>query len=652
MLEVWVWARVICAGMICSLLWHPAVQAGAPLHITVAETLAIQGHGYTPPPYEAVEADLQGPWQTVTLPHVMTRQLIPDADKGNAFDAPTVVTWYRLQLPVLAASISPRYIYIPRWKTDGQIAVYRDSRLLYQSHANVSWNGWNIPLWIALDEAADSVSPQIILLRIERPQNSGGGISSVWLGERSSLSWRYRARYLMQVQLPYASSTAFLAVGLFSLFVWFRLRSETEYLLFFYISVASFIRTLHYYVGETRLPISDEWFSWLTINSLYWMVLIMHFFLDHLHHRPLPWLDRTVSGITIGIGIITLPFFSELLNAYSLSPLAYIALLVMGAVVAGVGFYHSHRTRSRDGILLSTWALVGILLGAYDWLLQNNYVDIESVYLGPYSNIGAFLIFMHIIFRRYIAANDEVKQVNASLQMRLQAHEDELLQSHQRLRKIAHRQTLSDERQRLMQDMHDGMGSSLIMALLAVENGRIDASMVAEVLKDCIEDLKLTIDSMEPVEADLLLLLATLRFRLGPRLESAGIVLRWEIKNIPALDWLDPRNALHILRILQEAFTNIIKHANATEIRVTTSVEQDCVVVMIIDNGNGFSIAQGISNTGKGLGNQVRRAESIGAEIRWNSSAAGTHLTLHLPIKRLESTIKMDPIVQSNIYQI
>ena len=204
-------------------------------------------------------------------------------------------------------------------------------------------------------------------------------------------------------------------------------------------------------------------------------------------------------------------------------------------------------------------------------------------------------------------------------------------------KEVEHRQTLSDERQRLMQDMHDGMGSSLLTALLAVENGRIDASAVAEILKSCIDDLKLAIDSMEPVQADLLLLLATLRFRLGPRLERAGIALRWEIEIVPALDWIDPRNALHILRILQEAFTNIVKHTRATEIRVSTGVDKDHVVVTVADNGAGFLVPQGKSSTGKGLNNQIRRATSIGAEVRWNSSDAGTCLTLHLPIKRLAS---------------
>jgi len=226
------------------------------------------------------------------------------------------------------------------------------------------------------------------------------------------------------------------------------------------------------------------------------------------------------------------------------------------------------------------------------------------------------------------------KQVNAGLAQRLHAREAELQQSYSNQRDAAHRQILVDERQRMMQDMHDGMGSSLRTALLAIERGQMEAHLVVDVPKGCIDDLKLTIDAMEPVQADLLLLLATLRFRLGLRLENAGIVLRWEITNVPPLDWLDPRNALHILRIFQEAFTNIIKHTQATEIRVATRVEANSVVVTVTDNGSGFDVAQGLVSAGKGLGNQLRRAESIGADIRWDSSKCGTCVNLRLPIHR------------------
>lgn len=209
-----------------------------------------------------------------------------------------------------------------------------------------------------------------------------------------------------------------------------------------------------------------------------------------------------------------------------------------------------------------------------------------------------------------------------------------LHESNQRLRAIEQRQTLSQERQRLMQDMHDGLGSSLVSALRVVECGKGSELDVAQVLKSCIDDLKLAIDSMETVEPDLLLLLATFRFRLGPRLESTGIALRWEVNDVPALIWLDPKNALHILRILQETFTNIIKHAHATEIRVATRVEGKRVLVSVLDNGQGFDWLAARQHSGRGLSNQVRRAEAIGAEVAWQANHSGTHFLMYLPIQQ------------------
>lgn len=625
----WLWW-----AMVWGALWQGPARAEGPLHITSAEIMVVAGRGYSAPPYEADPGRLQGPWESVTLPHALIRQLTPLVNPDDSLGRATVVTWYRVRVPALPATAAPRYLYIPRWKTDGQIAVYGDRRLLYQSHQNRYWNGWNIPLWIALDGTAGATAPRTILLRIERPATSGGGVSSLWVGTDDSLNWCYRLRYLVQVQLPYTSSAAFLAVGLFSFMVWLRLRGDTIYLLFFAISVASFVRTLHYHVGESRLPISDEWFSWITINAVYWMVSIIHSFLNHLHGRPLRWLDRTVAAATVGVGILTLPWFSFVIDAYTLAPLAYIVLMFVGLAVGAVGGLQCWRTGSRDGLLLSGWGIIGLLLGVYDWLLQNNYLNVENIYLGPFNNIGAFLIFMYIIYRRFLEANNHVKRVNAGLQQRLQEREDELQESYRRLRETARLQTLHDERQRLTQDMHDGMGSSLLTALLAVERGHVDTAMVADVLKNCLDDLKLTIDSMESSQPDLLLLLATLRYRLGPRLESAGIVLYWEVGNVPALEWLDPRNALHILRILQEAFSNIIKHAAATEIRVATSVESDTVLVIITDNGVGFSVGEGRLKDGKGLRNQVRRATSIGAEVTLDSGKEGTRLTLRLPVSK------------------
>ncbi len=57
---------------------------------------------------------------------------------------------------------------------------------------------------------------------------------------------------------------------------------------------------------------------------------------------------------------------------------------------------------------------------------------------------------------------------------------------------------LSDERQRLTQEIHHGLGSSQFSAVCIFESWRIGEADIAEVQKGCIDDLKLAIDSMEP----------------------------------------------------------------------------------------------------------------------------------------------------------
>jgi signal transduction histidine kinase len=337
------------------------------------------------------------------------------------------------------------------------------------------------------------------------------------------------------------------------------------------------------------------------------------------------------SVLTLPV-VALLPVFP---STSSLVPLMYAVVVLMAATVCLVGGISAWR-RSGEGRLLTVGLGVCTLLGVPDWLLHNNVISPEGWFLGAYTNAVMFGLLM---YRRYVNAIVEVEQVNAGLAERLRAREAELELSHQRLRAVEQRQMLSDERQRMMQDMHDGLGSTLISAIRSVEHGGMSDAKVSQILKDCMDDLKLAIDSMEPVEADLLLLLATLRFRLEPRLEDTGVALLWEVRELPTLDWLDPSSALHILRIVQESVANILRHTRATEIRVATAVESDGVQVSIEDNGQGFDVDKALGEAaGKGLHNQQRRAQMLDGTVAWASGPAGTRFTLWLPLEASHRT--------------
>jgi signal transduction histidine kinase len=629
---VWLlWGAMLLAISGC----QDATNGDKAIHLTSAQIYSVVGHEFTQPPRNRSAVMLpKSDWQTAGLPHVAPRELLAQPqDEGH-----TVTDWYRLDTAALQGTTRARYLYVPRWKTIGQIAVYADDRLIYSSEGSMTHNGYNHPLLLRLNAGQGEQAPATVLLRIDRLRSSGSALSTLWVGAPQPLVWRYQVRQLLQTQLPFIGGAAFLAVGFFSLAVWLRQRNDSLYLLFFATSAMAFVRMLHYHIGGSTLPFDDEWFEWVTVTSLMWLLVLSHVFLERLHGQGVRWLTPALFVLTASCNLVTLPGLALLLPRLTLiTPLLYMLLLPFATLIFLEALRNSMRIRSREVWLMSGWLFATTLGCTYDLLLQNNWVSPEGMYTNPYAIIGLFVMFTYIMFRRYVGAKAAIEQANAHLAQRLESRELELGLSYARLREVEHLQTLSDERLRLTQDMHDGLGASLVSALRVVQTGRMSDIELGEILKSCIDDLKLTIDSMEPVDDDLLLLLATLRFRLGPRLASAGISLHWEVVDLPALPWLDPRNALHILRILQESFANILKHTQAQEIRVATSVESGGVTVTIADNGQGFSLEAGLLAGGKGLHNQQRRAQSVGGSVQWQSDASGTRMTLWLPRNRQDS---------------
>jgi signal transduction histidine kinase len=585
-------------------------------HLSRGEWLVTGAPAFDAAPAVVDSDALPGAWRRAGLP----LSLPGDETLRGAIR----ITWLRVALPPAGGGVLA--LYGARIKSDGPIAVYANGRLLQTSQERGQlWSSLFTPLWVMVEQPAGE-----LLIRIQHKPDYLVAVSSLWLGPADSLRTRYQLRLWLQRGLPQMLNSAFLAVGVFALFVWLRRRRESGYLLFFVLATVSYVAHLHYYA---ELPIAAGWFGWVTLNSLFWLLVVVHIFLRQLHGRPLTVLTRCVVVVTVVVGLATLPVPGGLSNSPVVLAALYAVTLAIGVTVAMVGGVSAWRS-SREGRWIAAGLCLCVVLGLSDWMLHNNVIDTEHWFLGAYTNAVTFIMFGGLMYQRYVHAIREVETVNASLARRLRERERELESSHARLRAVEMRQTISDERQRLMQDMHDGLGSSLIGAIRAVE--RADAGIdVSHILRGCLDDLKLTIDSMEPVEADLLLLLATLRFRLEPRLESAGVALRWKVRDVPALNWLDPTGALHILRIVQESIANILHHSGATEIHIETAVELEHVLISVIDNGQGFDAVAALATArGRGLQNQRRRAAALDGAVAWESHAGGTRFTLRLPITR------------------
>ena len=92
---------------------------------------------------------------------------------------------------------------------------------------------------------------------------------------------------------------------------------------------------------------------------------------------------------------------------------------------------------------------------------------------------------------------------------------------------------------------------------------------------------------------------------------------------------IDKKSSIIIFRILQEFFSNTIKHSKASMLTVVLEYTLDTLIITATDNGIGFAAPEN-TNKGIGLENIKNRAKLIGAEAKFSSKkGAGTKLSIH-----------------------
>jgi signal transduction histidine kinase len=203
----------------------------------------------------------------------------------------------------------------------------------------------------------------------------------------------------------------------------------------------------------------------------------------------------------------------------------------------------------------------------------------------------------------------------------------------QRLLAVERERATLQEREQLLRAMHDGLGATLVTSLTLAEKGQLDPLDMAQLLRECVDEARLVVDSLDQIDHDLTTLIGSLRHRWTSRLEAAGLQLRWHAEDLPPLHWLNPPAALQVLRILQEALANVIKHAQARQLSITVRPQMDGhVSVSIQDDGIGFDVNT-VHSPGRGLGHLRQRATHLGGKLLVNSQIGqGTTIELSLPL--------------------
>lgn len=305
-------------------------------------------------------------------------------------------------------------------------------------------------------------------------------------------------------------------------------------------------------------------------------------------------------------------------------------LLVMAAIGFGYAIYcRLQRRESPPGILL--WATAITLAAAlHDFLIERSLIEFGTMLALHWAGPLLLIALATPLVDRFVRILREAEAARAELETRVREREQLLKRNFERLRESERLQATAQERARIMQDMHDGLGSQLLSSLMLVERGAVDQPQVAQILRECIDDMRLAIDAMASEDAGLLSALGNLRFRMDPRLRATGIELNWDARGLPEEIDIDPDAVLPILRIVQEALTNALKHSKARAVRVVLAVEgagdAQFLTIRVTDNGRGITEER---VGGRGLINMRNRAQRIGAQLKLETvPGAGTMVQL------------------------
>ena len=361
-----------------------------------------------------------------------------------------------------------------------------------------------------------------------------------------------------------------------------------------------------------------------------------------LHLLYLPPLRRR---LLVRLGWLTaaalLPLMASAATGYGSGPArAIVQVLGTGFICwLGVAFWrHRRDLAARHTAGLIACVLILLMCVVHDLMVVAGILPPTSDSLVFWGFILVLIGFALISGEYVVRTLNLAERSNEDLELRVSLKTAELESSYARLRDNERDAARAAERERIMREMHDGLGAQLMTALRGIERGALGKDDVVQSLQEGLDELRLLMDSSDNTQA-LQTALANWRNRWDARLAATGLTLRWELDDsLEGLE-LPGDTVLQIMRVLQEAGANIVKHAQASEATVHAGVRREAggehaMVLEVTDNGAGMP-AESTVKFGRGLRNMRMRAQQIGAVLDVLARAdglRGTTVRLTLPL--------------------
>ena len=356
------------------------------------------------------------------------------------------------------------------------------------------------------------------------------------------------------------------------------------------------------------------------------VVISVVFALLYLIREQFPVLDELLPAFVGEAGIrqvIEEPSFAGPMPGVGTIPLVMQAL---SAALFLVGALLYRRSYLRDGPVADGYLAVAMLIGAF---AEIHFYFYPGVWGGLVTTSEALRLGFFVVLLAGINAESRsdlraLRSAYAGLE-RLRTSESE-------------RATL-EERARLARELHDGLAQDLWFAKLkherlvphVPEDQRALATEVTQALDSAIAEAKQAVVTMRAGDERDRPLEELMSRTVDEFAGRSGVRADFSAADLPTS--LAPRTQVEVLRVLQEALTNVRKHADATVVRVNAELDDDTLRLTVIDNGRGFRPEE-TSGDGLGVQGMKERARLMGGDLRVISEpSGGTTVELLVPTR-------------------
>ena len=542
---------------------------------------------------------------------------------------------YRFSPIINSQDASDRALYIPRISQQGRIQV--NGHILFNDiyNGDTQSRRWYMPLLLNIPSDFLKTGPNEIEITVAGNSSKRAGLSAIYFGPEAQLAAIEFWRYVTQVFLPPSVAILIIGLGLLHLLFWLRDPSGAAVYGFFGIGAALYgLRSLHPQI--THLPLPEAIWMPLVSLSLGLSLAFIWVSLTRFHYQRNRYFERAIWSINIvgGIALFLIPH-DQFVPVSSWT--WYLPQLLIGATCLSILMSRAFKDPNWP-----TWIIIaGIIsqfpFGIHDFIWQSNPLAFTYVLLMPLT----FPIMLAVI--GIVLADDIAKQryrFSKQNELLMEMGADAKVEL-ERLYKEAHQRDIllagASERNRLMQDMHDGVGTQLAMLFASLKSGEMTINEATEAVADSLADLHLIVDVRATDPATLSDVLSNFRYRLDTRVRPLGVETQYEIDDQIEHVVLPPQTTLNILRVLQECCANAIKHAKPkliklrAEINLATESRSEILVLEIVNDGTKSGPLQRVER-GRGLINVAARATSMSGHFELIKKTELVCARLSLPL--------------------